>query len=248
MRLEARGITAGYGEQPVIFDVAATFRERAITAIIGPNGAGKSTLLKSLFGLARVYAGTVALDDLVLARTEARDLVRRGVAYVPQLGNIFPSLSVRENLELGAYVRSGGSMERVLAIFTDLAPVLRKPAGKLSGGQRQMLAVGRALMSDPQVLLLDEATAGLSPMISTSLWQHIRRLADDGLAIAVVEQNVGLAMQFSDEVYLLTSGRNRLNGPAEAFRARSDLDQLFLEAGPEQERAGAAGEVRGTGT
>ncbi|HEY8732438.1 MAG TPA: ABC transporter ATP-binding protein [Candidatus Limnocylindria bacterium] len=244
MRLEARAITAGYGEQPVIFDVSATFGERAITAIIGPNGAGKSTLLKSIFGLARVYAGTVALGDEVLTRPGARELVQRGIAYVPQLGNIFPSLSVRENLELGAYVRSGrsgGSMERVLAIFTDLATVLRKPAGKLSGGQRQMLAVGRALMSDPQVLLLDEATAGLSPMISASLWQHIRRLADDGLAIAVVEQNVGLALQFSDAVYLLTSGRNRLSGPASVFRARSDLDQLFLEAGPAEAepRAGA---------
>ncbi|HEV2250562.1 MAG TPA: ABC transporter ATP-binding protein [Candidatus Limnocylindria bacterium] len=232
MRLEARGITAGYGEQPVIFDVSATFAERSITSIIGPNGAGKSTLLKSLFGLARVYAGTVAVGDDELVRPEARDLVRRGVGYVPQLGNIFPSLSVRENLELGGYVRSGGSIERVLAIFADLGPVLRKPAGKLSGGQRQMLAVGRALMSDPQVLLLDEATAGLSPMISGSLWQHIRALADGGLAIAVVEQNVGLALQFSDTVYLLTSGRNRLDGPASAFRTRTDLDQLFLEAGP----------------
>ena len=238
MRLEARGITAGYGAQPVVFDVSATFRERTITAIIGPNGAGKSTLLKSLFGMARMFDGAVAIDDEVLTDPKARDLVRRGVAYVPQLGNIFPSLSVRENLELGAYVRSGGSIERVVTIFTDLATVLRKPAGKLSGGQRQMLAVGRALMSDPKILLLDEATAGLSPIISTSLWQHIRRLADDGLAIAVVEQNVGLALRFSDEVYLLTSGRNRLNGPAEGFRSRTDLDQLFLEAAPEPERAG----------
>ncbi|MDE3194463.1 MAG: ATP-binding cassette domain-containing protein, partial [Chloroflexota bacterium] len=141
MLVEARAITAGYGAQPVIFDVSATFRQGKITAIIGPNGAGKSTLLKSLFGIARVFGGSVRVDGVDLARPDARDLVKRGIAYVPQLGNIFPSLSVRENLEIGTYVRGGGSYERVLGIFTDLRPVLGKPAGKLSGGQRQMLAV-----------------------------------------------------------------------------------------------------------
>ncbi len=232
MLVEARGITAGYGAQPVIFDVSAAFREGAITAIIGPNGAGKSTLLKSLFGIARVFGGTVRVDGVDLARADARDLVRRGIAYVPQLGNIFPSLSVRENLEIGTYVRRGGSYERVLGIFTDLAPVLRTAAGKLSGGQRQMLAVARALMSQPDVLLLDEATAGLSPAVSGSLWQYIRRFADEGLAVVVVEQNVGLALQHSDHVYLLAGGRNRLDGSAASFRERTDLEALFLEAAP----------------
>ena len=236
MPLEARGITAGYGALPVIFDVSATFREGEITAIIGPNGAGKSTLLKSLFGLTHVFSGTAALGGEALG-VNARELVRRGVAYVPQLANVFPSLTVRENLEIGAYVRGRGAMERVLGIFTDLAPTLRRSASKLSGGQRQMLAVGRALMSDPVVLLLDEATAGLSPIISSGLWGHLRRLADEGLAVAVVEQNVGLALRHSDRVYLLTSGRNRLDGPAEMFRARSDLEQLFLEADITRERA-----------
>ncbi|MDE3112997.1 MAG: ABC transporter ATP-binding protein [Chloroflexota bacterium] len=230
MLVEARAITAGYGAQPVIFDVSATFRQGKITAIIGPNGAGKSTLLKSLFGIARVFGGSVRVDGVDLARPDARDLVKRGIAYVPQLGNIFPSLSVRENLEIGTYVRGGGSYERVLGIFTDLRPVLGKPAGKLSGGQRQMLAVARALMSAPHVLLLDEATAGLSPAISRGLWQYVRQFADDGLAVVVVEQNVGLALDHSDHVYLLAGGRNRLDGPAAAFRERSDLEALFLEA------------------
>ena len=229
MPLEARGITAGYGALPVIFDVSATFGAGTITSIIGPNGAGKSTLLKSLFGLTHVFGGSVVLDGEVV-RTDARELVRRGVAYVPQLKNVFPSLTVRENLEIGTYVRGKGAMDRVLDIFTDLRPSLKRSAGKLSGGQRQMLAVGRALMSDPTVMLLDEATAGLSPIISNTLWQHLRHLADDGLAIAVVEQNVGLALRYSDHVYLLTSGRNRLDGAAEMFRARTDLEQLFLEA------------------
>jgi branched-chain amino acid transport system ATP-binding protein len=247
MLVEARGITAGYGAQPVIFDVSATFREGQITAIIGPNGAGKSTLLKSLFGIARVFGGSIRIDGVELPRPDARDLVTRGIAYVPQLGNIFPSLSVRENLEIGTYVRAGGSAERVLGIFTDLAPVLRKPAGKLSGGQRQMLAVARALMSVPHVLLLDEATAGLSPAISSSLWQYIRRFADDGLAVVVVEQNVGLALDRSDHVYLLAGGRNRLDGSAASFRERSDLEALFLEAA--REPNGTRGEeVVATGT
>lgn len=247
MRLEARGITAGYGAQPVIFDVSADFREGAITAIIGPNGAGKSTLLKSLFGLARVFGGTVRVDGVDLARPDARDLVRRGIAYVPQLGNIFPSLSVRENLEIGTYVRGGGSHERILGIFTDLAPVLRTAAGKLSGGQRQMLAVARALMSEPHVLLLDEATAGLSPAISSGLWEFVRRFADDGLAVVVVEQNVGLALERSDHVYLLAGGRNRLDGSAASFRERTDLEALFLEA-PPASTARSGEEVVATGS
>jgi branched-chain amino acid transport system ATP-binding protein len=247
MRVEARGITAGYGAQPVIFDISAAFREGAITAIIGPNGAGKSTLLKSLFGIATIFGGTVSVDGQDLARPDARDLVRRGIAYVPQLGNVFPSLSVRENLEIGTYVRGGGSYDRVLGIFTDLAPVLRTAAGKLSGGQRQMLAVARALMSSPHVLLLDEATAGLSPAISTALWQFIRRFADDGLAIVVVEQNVALALGRADHVYLFAGGRNRLDGPAETFRERTDLEALFLEAGPASNGRGRE-EVEATGT
>ncbi len=240
MPLEARGITAGYGALPVIFDVSATFPSGAITAIIGPNGAGKSTLLKSVFGLTHVFGGSVALDGETVGM-EAHELVRRGVAYVPQLANVFPTLSVRENLEIGTYVRGKGAMDRVLGIFTDLRPSLKRQAGKLSGGQRQMLAVGRALMSDPLVMLLDEATAGLSPIIQNTLWQHLRALADGGLAIAVVEQNVGLALKYSDRVYLLTSGRNRLDGTAEMFRSRTDLEQLFLEA--ERTTPGSGGEA-----
>ncbi len=230
MKLEIEGLTAGYGSQPVIFDVKAAFRPGSITAIVGPNGAGKSTLVKAIFGIARVFEGAIRLDGESLERVDAGELVRRGVAYVPQLGNVFPSLSVRENLEIGTYVRSGGSLEHVLSIFGDLRDIMRKPAGKLSGGQRNMLAVARALMSNPQVLLLDEATAGLAPAVSLRLWQALARLAQDGLAIAAVEQNVRLALGFSHHVYLLASGRNRLDGPAAEFSQRADLEALFLEA------------------
>ncbi|HVA23772.1 MAG TPA: ABC transporter ATP-binding protein [Chloroflexota bacterium] len=230
MELEIRGLTAGYGNQPVIFDVNAAFRAGTITAIVGPNGAGKSTLAKAIFGVARVFDGTILLAGEPLAHVSADELVRRGIAYVPQLGNVFPSLSVRENLEIGTYVRGGGSLEHILSIFGDLEPVMRKPAGKLSGGQRNMLAVARALMSKPEVLLLDEATAGLAPAVSLRLWQALAKLAEDGLAIAVVEQNVHLALAFSQHVYLLASGRNRMDGPADDFRKRTDLEALFLES------------------
>ena len=229
-RLEVRDLTAGYGSQTIVFDVSAQFHAGAVTAIIGPNGAGKSTLLKAIFGLAKMFSGEIRLDGKPIARTDARLLVKRGIAYVPQSGNVFPSLTVRENLEIGTYVRKGGDIERVLSIFKDLRQAIDRRAGKLSGGQRSMLAVARALMSDPVVLLLDEATAGLSPLASDVLWEHLRMLANEGIAIAAVEQNVHRALQSSDDVYLLTSGRNRLNCPAAEFAARRDWQELFLSA------------------
>lgn len=230
MELEIQNLSAGYGNQPVLFDVSARFPAGSITAIIGPNGAGKSTLFKALFGVARIFEGSVLLDGKPLSRVAPDTLARQGVAFVPQIGNVFATLSVRENLEIGTYIRAGGSLEHVLDIFSDLKPLMRRSAGKLSGGQRNMLAVAAALMSNPYVLLLDEATAGLAPAISIRLWQHVRRLAEEGLAVAVVEQNVRLALTNSDYVYLLGSGRNRLHGPASEFAGRSDMEQLFLEA------------------
>jgi len=230
-RLEVRGLTAGYGSQTIVFDVSAEFRAGAVTAIIGPNGAGKSTLLKAIFGLAKIFSGEIRLDGEALSRGDARLLVKRGIAYVPQSGNVFSSLTVRENLLIGTYVRKGGDIERVLALFKDLRTAIDRRAGKLSGGQRSMLAVARALMSNPVVLLLDEATAGLSPIASDVLWEHLRKLADEGIAVAAVEQNVHRALQSSDDVYLLTSGRNRLNCPAAEFAARRDWQELFLAAG-----------------
>ena len=207
--LRIESITAGYRIQPIIFDVSVDVFP-GITAIIGPNGAGKSTLFKAVYGIARVFKGQVTVDG---TRTSlgARDLVRQGVAYVPQTRNVFPSLSVRENLEIGTYVRSNGrDFDRVFSVFPDLAAVQKKRAGKLSGGQRNMLAVGRALMSDPKVILLDEATGGLSPLLSQRLWEHLVKLAASGVAIAAVEQNVRMALNFASQVYLLAAGRNLL--------------------------------------
>ncbi len=230
-RLEVIKLSAGYGRQNILFDVSASFGAGRVTTIIGPNGAGKSTFIKALYGLARVTSGTILLEGAAV-RPDARSLVKLGVAYIPQVRNVFATLTVRENLEIGTYVRSASAgVDRVLQLFPDLRGLLRRPAGKLSGGQRNMLAVGRALMSDPCVLLLDEATGGLAPKVARDLWQHVARLAtEDDVAIVAVEQNVHLAMEFSDMVYVFGSGRNRLNGTADELLARPDFAELFLES------------------
>jgi ABC-type branched-subunit amino acid transport system ATPase component len=227
----------------VVFDVSATFESGRVTAIIGPNGAGKSTLIKALFGQADLYRGSIVLDGQVMESSTPRQLVAAGAVYVPQLLNIFPSLSVRENLQVGTYIRkvaaSAEALERVLDLFPDLKGVLGKHAGKLSGGQRNMVAIGRALMSGPSVLMLDEATAGLSPGLAQQVWGFLRRLADSGLAICVVEQNVSGALEHSDFVYVLTSGRVRLCGEAPALAANDELEAIFLGSEGEDSRESA---------
>jgi len=209
--------------------VSGVFPSKEVTTIIGPNGAGKSTFIKAIFGLARVTGGTILLDGTPV-RPDARTLVKLGVAYVPQVRNVFATLTVQENLEIGTYVRSAGSVERVMDLFPDLRNVLKRPAGKLSGGQRNMLAVGRALMSDPVVIMLDEATGGLAPIVAHDLWVHVSRLAaSEDVAVVAVEQNVRLAMEFSSSVYVFGSGRNKLHGTPQALLARPDFEDLFLE-------------------
>lgn len=226
--LAVRDLTAGYGRQQIIFDINADFPPGKISALLGPNGAGKSTLLKALFGLARVFHGDVLLDGRPLRAGKAMTLVKEGIAYVPQSRNVFPSLSVMENLEIGTYVRSGGSREKAFEVFPDLKRMLNFKVGKLSGGQRVMVAVARALMSNPRMLLLDEATAGLSPMIASNLWKHIATLADLGVGVVAVEQNVQLALRHSHEVYVLTSGSIRVHGTASEVQAVPNLQELFL--------------------
>lgn len=228
--LAARKLTAGYRDEPVIFDVDVEFPPSVITALIGSNGAGKSTLLKSLFGLTQIFGGTILLEGSEV-QPVARQFVSRGIGYVPQVANVFPSLSVKENLEVGTYVRGAGSIESVLAIFPALEKLLPRQAHKLSGGERNMLAVGRALMSDPRLLLLDEATGGLAPRLAEEFWEYIDQLAQSGIAIAAVEQNVDLALEHADFVYVFGSGRVVAEGPAKEVAGRQDFESLFL-AGP----------------
>lgn len=228
--LSVESVTAGYRSQPIIFDISARFKRAQVTAIIGANGAGKSTLLKGIYGLARVFSGRLFLDGEPVAIDSAA-LARSGVAYVPQLRNVFHSLTVRENLEVGSYARGRVELDHAVGVFPVLGEVLGKQAGKLSVGQRNMLAVARALMADPKVLLLDEATGGLAPAVAEDLWQHVVGLTNRGIAVVVVEQNVDLALQYSSWAYVLGGGRVVAAEESALLRRREDFERLFLEGG-----------------
>jgi ABC-type branched-subunit amino acid transport system ATPase component len=228
--LQADSITAGYGKVPVVENVCVSASAGKVVALVGPNGAGKSTFLKAIFGLLRQRTGSVRVDGSELTGLPPHQVARRGMAYVPQVANVFASMTVSENLEIGAYTRKSGVRQRVdevLGIFPDLAAARSKKAGNLSGGQRNMLAMARSLMLEPKVVLLDEPTAGLSPAYTSIVWEQVRRVAAAGTAVVVVEQNVDLAISHSDWVYVLVAGRNRLEGTA-AEVAREDLPSIFL--------------------
>jgi len=229
--LEARSITAGYGGAPVIDDVSIRVPAGKITAIVGPNGAGKSTLLKVLAGVLKPSSGQITVNGLVVKNLAPEKLVRLGLAYVPQVANIFPELTIRENLEMGGYCRSGGVAERIgelFVLFPDLAASQRRRAGSLSGGQRSMLAMARGLMLDPVVMLLDEPSAGLSPVFQAMLWQQIQMVAATGVGICVVEQNTRRTLRHADWGYVLVLGKNRLDGPAAQLRNDEEVVNLYI--------------------
>ncbi|MCH7718160.1 MAG: ABC transporter ATP-binding protein [Chloroflexi bacterium] len=229
--LQASGIVAGYEEAEILHGVSITVGEGEAVAVIGPNGAGKSTLLKALFGLISSRQGRVQLSEEDVTNQPPHRIVQKGMSYVPQTENVFPSLSIHENLEMGAFVRRNGvrdRLEHVYELFPDLASRRGDRAGKLSGGQRQMLALARALMLDPKVLLLDEPSASLSPMMVTSLFEKIAEINRDGTAILLVEQNAREALQFSNRAYVLTMGENRLEGPAKDLLEDKEVGKLYL--------------------
>ncbi|HVC78928.1 MAG TPA: ABC transporter ATP-binding protein [Chloroflexota bacterium] len=229
--LRAEGITAGYGPVPIVREASISAEAGQIVAILGPNGAGKSTLLKTIFGYLKPQAGHVFLQGVEVTGLAPEALVSRGIGYVPQVGNVFPTLTVRENLEMGAYLRHGGVQERVeavLSIFPDVGKALERRAGTLSGGQRSMLAMGRGLMLDPTVLLLDEPTAGLAPEYTREVWRQIQRVAESGTAVVVVEQNATAALQAADWAYILVAGRNRHDDRAGTLLDNPDLGRMFL--------------------
>ena len=229
-------MTAGYGAVPVIRDVSIAVGPAEIVAVIGPNGAGKSTLMKALVGLLRVTAGRVLLWTDDVTNWPPENLARRGVGYVPQVNDIFEPLTVLENLEMGGYLLSQRQIRRrvddVVAVFPALAPMLKRRADKLSGGERKMLAIGRVLMLDPKVLILDEPTANLSPKLADSLMRdHVTRLAKGGKAVLMVEQRARAALEVASWTSVLVSGETRLDGrPADLLR-RHDFEELFLGAG-----------------
>lgn len=228
--LVADRVTAGYGRAAVVQDVSVVAEPQSVVALVGPNGAGKSTFLKSLFGLLPHSRGRVEVAGRDISGWPPHRIARHGMAYVPQVDNVFPSLTVVENLEMGAFTRRddlSGRIREVLDIFPDLSQATRKRAGTLSGGQRNLLGMARALMLDPKVVLLDEPTAGLSPTYTEVVWTQVERIAATGAAVVVVEQNVDLAMRHAQQVFVLVAGRNKLQGtPAEM--ADVDLASVFL--------------------
>jgi branched-chain amino acid transport system ATP-binding protein len=235
--LRAEGITSGYGGVPVIRDVSISVGAGEIVALIGPNGAGKSTLLKSLVGILRLSSGKILLGTDDVTGHPPEDLAKRGVGYVPQVQDIFEPLSVKENLEMGGYLLNdsaiAGRIKQVCDVFPALAPMMRRRADKLSGGERKMLAIGRVLMLDPKVLILDEPTANLAPILADGvLREQVRRLADAGKAVLLVEQRARAALEVANWTVVLVSGVTRLEGRPSDLLERSDFEALFLGAGP----------------
>jgi len=230
--LSVSSVVAGYGAADEILK-GVDFRVEAneIVCIIGPNGAGKSTLLKVIAGLLKPKSGQVQLGEADITGRAPRDIARAGLAYVPQEANVFPSLSVRENLEMGGYVGARTAAARIDAAFTRF-PVLgtkrRHAARTLSGGERQMLAMAMALIVEPKVLLLDEPSAGLSPLAAERLFDAIAEINRQGLSIGIVEQNASEALELSHRAYILVDGKNSRTGEAKQLAADPDIQRIFL--------------------
>jgi len=231
--LRASGITAGYGGDPVIRDISVQVEPGQVVSLVGANGSGKSTLLKSLAGVVRPSAGTVIVGDRDLTGRPPEDVARAGVGYVPQVDDVFAPLTVRENLEMGGYLLRPGQVrariETVVTVFPRLGSMLTRQAGKLSGGERKMLAMGRVLMLGPAVFLLDEPTANLAPAVArTLLEEHVRRLAHDGAAVLVVEQRARAVLAISDRTYVLAGGEVRMTGTPAELTASPAFVESFL--------------------
>ncbi|MGB6455339.1 MAG: ABC transporter ATP-binding protein [Streptosporangiaceae bacterium] len=236
VRIKAEGITAGYGGDPVIRNVSVHADPGQVISIVGPNGSGKSTLLKSLVGIVRVSSGRVLLGDTVLTNRPPEEVARAGVGYVPQVDDVFAPLTVRENLEMGGYLLArkdiGARVEHVLSVFPRLGIMLRRPAGKLSGGERKMLAMGRVLMLSPAVFLLDEPTASLAPAIARALLtEHVRELAQAGAAVLIVEQRARAVLAISDRTYVLGGGELRMEGTPAELAGSPEFVTSFLGGG-----------------
>jgi branched-chain amino acid transport system ATP-binding protein len=224
-------MTGGYGGADILHGCTIEVEQGEIAVIVGPNGAGKSTAMKAIFGMLKLREGVVRLDGQEITGLSPQDRVRAGMGFVPQTSNVFTSMSVEENLEMGAYIRDddfSGTMAQVFDLFPILKEKRRQPAGELSGGQRQQVAVGRALMTKPKVLMLDEPTAGVSPIVMDELFDKILEIAATGLAILMVEQNARQALNIADRGYVLVQGRNRYTDTGEALLADPDVRRTFL--------------------
>jgi len=231
--LRVQNLTSGYGKLEIVHDVSFDVRSREIVALLGPNGSGKSTVLKSILGLADVKSGTVMIDGENIIGIKTEDIASKGVAYVPQRENVFPNLTVKENLEIGAItVRNKAQVEkemiRVTSIFPQLGEFSKKKAGALSGGQRQMLALGRGLMLKPKLLFLDEPTAALAPQVATEVLKKVGEIRDSGVSILIVEQNARETLAISDRGIVLASGSVVKEDTPSAILGNEEMIRLFL--------------------
>ena len=229
--LTGEGMTGGYGGADILHDCTIAVDKGEIAVVVGPNGAGKSTAMKVLFGMLDLREGHVALDGEDISGLTPQARVRKGMGFVPQTANVFTSMTVEENLEMGAFIRDddiGGTMDQVFALFPVLQEKRSQPAGELSGGQRQQVAVGRALMTQPQVLMLDEPTAGVSPIVMDELFDRIIEIARTGITILIVEQNARQALGIADKGYVLVQGRNRYTDTGAALLANPEVRKSFL--------------------
>ena len=231
---EGAKMTAGYGEGPdIISSCSITANRGEIVAILGPNGAGKSTAMKAMLGLLKLKSGSVTLNGEDISNINPQDRVKKGISFVPQTRNVFAELTVRENLEIGGFL-SEGSLENKIESIYSLFPILSEKktqvVGQLSGGQRQQVALGRALMSDPSVLMLDEPTAGVSPIVMDELFEHIIKVKKTNVAVIMVEQNAKQALSISDRGYVLVTGQNKFEGSGNDLLEDPEVRRSFLGA------------------
>ena len=231
--LEVHDLHVSYGAAPALWGVSMRVQEGEILCVVGPNGAGKTTLVNTLAGILRARVGQMTINGIDLIKTPAHQFCQSGIALVPEGRRLFTQMSVLENLEMGSYLAAAKahrstSLEQVLELFPALKEKLASPAGELSGGQQQMVAIGRALMARPKLLLLDEPSLGLSPLIVKSMFEAIQRIRDQGITVLLVEQNVTMAMKVSQRAYVLELGRIVAQGEPAELMSRPEIRRAYL--------------------
>ena len=233
--LSINSLSGGYGGVDILHNVSLTVGTGEIVVMIGPNGAGKSTAMKSIFGLIKISGGQVLFNNIDLTGKAPEKIVATGISYVPQTQNIFVTLSVKENLEMGAFILKSDISDRLTRVY-DMFPALKEKqkqsAGTLSGGQRQMVAIGKAMMLDPELLLLDEPTAGLSPALQNDVLETVTEINKSGVSVLMVEQNARQALNVADRGYIFVDGKIRSEGPADQLLSQPDIATLFLGGAP----------------